>query len=92
VVLCTVIGHVHYGPLIESEDGEQGYVDSTYVTDKPDEPWPAVGDQVRCVVLNYVQGGRLRVAASPTYVGGMIATGDPVASADAWRQQRDRTD
>jgi hypothetical protein len=92
VVPCTVTGHVRYGLLIESEDGERGYVDSAYVTDKPGEPWPAVGDQVRAVVLNYVQGGRLRVATSPTYVEQLIATGDPVAAADAWRQQRDRAD
>src|SRR6266852_310189 len=31
------------GPLIESEDGGRGFVDSSHITDEPRKPWPAVG-------------------------------------------------
>ena len=38
IVHCSVVGHAQYGLLIESEDGERGFVDSSYVTDTPGEP------------------------------------------------------
>lgn len=90
IVHCTVVGHVRYGLLIESEDGERGYVDSSYITDRPGEPWPEVGLQLRCVVLGYTRDGRLRVAATPTYVDVLAPTGDPVAAVDQWRSLNGR--
>jgi hypothetical protein len=41
VVLCTVVGHVRYGLLIESEDGERGFAGSAYINDLPRQAWPA---------------------------------------------------
>jgi hypothetical protein len=29
VVCCSVVGHIRYGLLIESEEGERGFVDSS---------------------------------------------------------------
>jgi hypothetical protein len=84
VIQCSVIGHAQYGLLIESEDGERGYVDSTHITDKPREPWPAVGQRLRCVVLGYTKEGRLRAAATPQYVEVVAAADDPVAADDQW--------
>ncbi|QIS10145.1 hypothetical protein [Nocardia arthritidis] len=84
VVRCSVYGHAPYGLLIESEDGERGFVDSSYITDNPGEPWPAVGQQLRCVVLCYTGDGRLCAAAIPLYVEMVAAADDPAAAADQW--------
>jgi hypothetical protein len=81
----SVVGHVRYGLLIESEDGERGFVDSSYISDGPGEAWPEVGRRLRCVVLGYTREGRLRVAATPTYVDVMASTGDSVAAWEQWR-------
>ncbi|WP_409496694.1 hypothetical protein [Amycolatopsis sp. cmx-11-12] len=87
LVRCTVVGHVHYGLLIETEDGERGFVDSSYITDGIGEPWPAVGQQLRCVVLGYARrGNRIRVAATPSYVDALAAAEDGAAAAKAWRR------
>lgn len=84
VVHCSVVGHARYGLLVESEDGEHGFVDSSYITDKPGEPWPAVGRRLRCVVLGYTKDDRLRVAATPLYVEMVAAADDPVTAVDEW--------
>jgi hypothetical protein len=47
IVDCVVLGHGPYGLLIESEDGERGFVDSSYITDTPGEPWPEKGQRLR---------------------------------------------
>lgn len=91
VVQCSVNGHAPYGLLIESEDGERGFVDSSYITDNPGEPWPVIGQQLRCVVLGYTRGGRLRVAATPRYVEMVAAAGDPAAANDQWSSRTGRT-
>lgn len=85
LVHCSVVGHARYGLLIESEDGARGFVDSSYVSDRPGEPWPEVGRRLRCVVLGYTRDGRLRVAATPTYVDVMASTGDAVAAYEQCR-------
>ena len=69
IVHCSVVGHVRYGLLIESEDGERGFVDSSYIGGRPDEPWPEVGRRLQCVVLGYTGAGRLRVAATLWGIG-----------------------
>lgn len=84
VVHCSVVGHARYGLLIESQDGERGFVDSSYITDKPGEPWPAVGQRLRCVVLGHTREGRLRAPAMPLYVETVAAADDPVAAVDTW--------
>ncbi|RAS68448.1 hypothetical protein C8D87_102513 [Lentzea atacamensis] len=84
VVHCLVIGHVQYGLLIESEDGERGFVDSSYVTDQPGEPWPEVGRRLRCLVLGYANDGRLRAATTPLCVEMVAAADDPVAAVKRW--------
>lgn len=86
VVHCSVVGHAQYGLLVESEDGEHGFVDSSYITDTPGEPWPAVGRRLRCVVLGYTKEGRLRAAATPLYVEMVAAADDPVTAVDEWSQ------
>ena len=92
IVHCTVTGHVHYGLLVESQDGERGFVDSSYIADKPGEPWPEVGQQLRCVVLGYTKENRLRVGATPSYVEMLAAADDPATAAKAWvRRRRGRT-
>lgn len=94
VVSCSVVGHARYGLLIESEDGEQGYVGSGEISDKPGEPWPPVGERLRCVVLGYAKGDRLRGAATPSYVAKIATAEDPAAAADEWmvwrKQQYDK--
>ncbi len=85
IVHCTVVRHVHYGLLIESQDGERGFVDSSYISDRPREPWPEVGQDLRCVVLGYDRDGRLRTAAMPTYVALLASTGDPGEALSQWR-------
>lgn len=84
IVHCSVVGHAQYGLLIESEDGERGFVDSSYVTDTPGEAWPAVGQRLRCVVLGYTNNGRLRAAATPLYVEMLAAADDPVTAVQEW--------
>jgi hypothetical protein len=83
VVRCSVVGRVHYGLLIESADGERGYVDSADITDQPGEPWPEIGQQLPCVVLGYTKEGRLRAAARPLYVE-IVATADDRVAAVEW--------
>jgi hypothetical protein len=84
VIHCSVVGHKHYGLLIESEDGERGFVDGIDITDKPGEPWPAVGQRLRCVVLGYARDGRLRAAAKPLYVEIVDGVDDPLAAIAEW--------
>lgn len=83
IVHCSVVGHAHYGLLVESQDGERGFVDRAHITDKPGEPWPATGRQLRCVVLGYTKDNRLRAAATPSYVETVAAADDPAAAANA---------
>lgn len=85
IVHCSVVGHAPYGLLIESEDGERGFVDSSYISDRPGEPWPEVGRRLQCVVLGQTRDGRLRVAATPTYVDVVALTGDAIAAYEQWR-------
>ncbi|MEV8443909.1 hypothetical protein AB0425_41600 [Actinosynnema sp. NPDC051121] len=84
VVHCSVVGHAGYGLLVESEDGERGYVDSSHITDEPGEPWPAVGRRLPCVVLGYTKEGRLRAATTPLYVEMVAAADDPAAAVEEW--------
>jgi hypothetical protein len=91
VVECSVIGHVRYGLLIESRDGESGFVDRAHITDRPGESWPAVGQPLRCVVLGYTKEGRLRAAATPLYVEMIAAADDPAAAANTWSLLAGRT-
>lgn len=84
IVHCLVIGHARYGILIESEDSELGFVDSSYITDQPGEPWPEVGQRLRCMVLGYAKDGKLRVAATPLCVEMVAASDDPAAAVERW--------
>jgi hypothetical protein len=88
VVRCSVVGHVHYGLLIESADGERGFVDSADITDRPGEPWPAIGQQLMCVVLGYTKEGRLRGAARPLYAEMIAAADDPDRAAQEYEKRR----
>lgn len=90
VVNCVVIGHARYGLLIESEDGECGFVDSSDITDTPGEPWPAVGEDLRCIVLGHAKDGRLRVAVTPAYVDVVAAADDPATAVDHWSSMTGR--
>jgi len=68
-VECVVVGHIHYGLLIESEDGERGFVDRMYIGGAPGTPWPAVGTVLPCVVIGYTRRfNRLRVATMASYL------------------------
>ncbi|MGW6448601.1 hypothetical protein [Lentzea sp. NPDC055074] len=84
IVHCLVTGRVRYGLLIESEDGERGFVDSSYITDQPGEPWPELGQRLRCIVLGYAKDGRLRAAATPLCVEMVASADDPVAAVERW--------
>ncbi|MFD8494902.1 hypothetical protein [Amycolatopsis sp. NPDC059657] len=84
VIDCSVVGQAHYGLLIESEDGERGFVDRAHISDDPGEPWPVVGQRLRCVVLGYTNDGRLRAASTPTYVEMVATAEDPALAAARW--------
>jgi hypothetical protein len=84
VVEFTVTRWAHYGLLIESDDGEPGFVDSSYITDDVGEPWPVPGTRLRCVVLAIAKGGRISAAATPGYVAAIASATDPNEAATRW--------
>ena len=95
VIRCVVVGSAPYGVLVETSDGEEGWVEAEYLDHGPVDPtrWPFPGTHLDAVVLGYANDGRIRVASTPAYVE-MIRT-LPEVSEEAvsaawshWRSER----
>lgn len=87
IIKVSVVGHVHYGLTIRSEQGEPGYVDCMYVVDglcRPSE-WPVVGTQIEIVVHGYTNDSRrgyvdrIRGDARPSSLAEVRSQGKPDA-------------
>jgi predicted RNA-binding protein with RPS1 domain len=59
----VVTGTQHYGVLVETNDGEKGWIESEYLSGLVLEPrdWPPVGTVLRGLVLGRTRDGRIRV-------------------------------
>jgi hypothetical protein len=59
----VVTGAQHYGVLVATYEGEKGWIESEYLSDRPLEPkdWPPLGTRLRGLVLGHTSDGRIRV-------------------------------
>ncbi|MGW4384404.1 hypothetical protein [Kitasatospora sp. NPDC004531] len=93
LVDCVVVVHRHYGPVTRTAPGDvPGYVDCLDLSDDPAAgraDWPAVGQQLTCVVLGTTKDGRLRLSARPRDVELVGAVADLPAALATWRAVRD---
>lgn len=80
VIDATVTGWAHYGVLIETDDGQHGFVHFTYVNPPA---WPEPGERVRGVVLGVEHLG-VRLAVMRGYVEAIEGAENPAAAARAW--------
>ncbi|MEV6299128.1 hypothetical protein AB0M02_06960 [Actinoplanes sp. NPDC051861] len=72
--------------LLHLEGGEEGFVDSSDVSDRPVRPdeWPMVGARVTAVVLGSTRLGRWRLSLRAGDVGVVTALEDPEAGFGYW--------
>lgn len=86
VVECTVVGHRHFGILVEADDGTPGFIDKAEVSDDyvDSTGWPLVGSRIRCVVLGHSHDGRIRVTSAPAHVELVNSLDDPQQALREW--------
>ena len=91
LVQCQVFDHQPYGLLVQTGDGQRGFVDSGDIADEPVSPdrWPRIGESLPCVVMGYARDGRVRANSRPSYVAFIGATTDPELAISNWIRIRD---
>jgi hypothetical protein len=79
VIEVTVVAHARYGLVVETADGERGWVEDDLIHDSRDitATWPAVGTALPAVVLGRTNDGRMKLAARPADVRYAKAARDP---------------
>jgi hypothetical protein len=79
LVDVTVVAHARFGLVVETADGERGWVEDDLIHDNRDRSaaWPAVGATLTTVVMGYTADGRIRFAARPADVRYAKAARDP---------------
>jgi predicted RNA-binding protein with RPS1 domain len=62
-VTFTVTGAQPYGVLIQTEQGERGWIEREYLSEAVlhQDQWPPVGTSLRGLVLGYTSDGRIRL-------------------------------
>jgi hypothetical protein len=77
-----VTGAQPYGILVETVDGERGWVEDDAIAEGPVLPrsdWPQPGERLRGLVLGYTRDGRIRAC---------LRAVDGHASPDSWPRAR----
>ena len=88
IVNCVVVSHQHYGLVVQSDAGRRGFVDRIDIADTATEAaeWPAVGDNIRGVVLGLTQDGRIRLSIRRMDIDLVESLHDPTQALREWQK------